>query len=324
MLSVFQPFPGYGHPTTRLAPGALNVARTDYARRVLNTLYQDAEVYDILHAPGTAKDVAGLARIERLYSKAPTSGSWLEPACGSARYLLAAAAKGRRVIGFDLAPGMIEYAKSRFKAKGGGGLTRKANLFVADMADFASHVKPGSVSLAFNLINSIRHLDTDLALDAHFRDIAASLHKGGVYAVGISLSEYGLEPPSEDVWQGKRGGVHVHQVVQFEPPTVRGRSKAARVERVFSHLTITRGRGSKQVVTTAAATYALRCYDLEQWRAAIDRSPLRELATSDERGTPLPPACPGYTLFILARKDHPTPLPVPFRVPMKPDPATRG
>ncbi len=282
-----------------------------------NTLYQDAEVYDILHAPGTAKDVAGLARIERLYAKAPATAAWLEPACGSARYLLAAAAKGRKVIGFDLAPGMIDYAKARFKERS---LTRKANLFVADMADFASHVKPGSVSLAFNLINSIRHLDTDAALDAHFCDIATSLHKGGVYAVGISLSEYGLEPPSEDVWQGKRGATHVHQVVQFEPPTIKGRSKAARIERVFSHLTITR----KKQASTATATYALRCYDLEQWRAAIDRSPLRELATCDERGTRLPPACPGYTLFILARRDHPTPLPAPFRVPFKPDPATKA
>ena len=148
--------------------------------------------------------------------------------------------------------------------------------------------------------------------------------------MGISLSEYGLESPSEDVWQGKRGGTHVHQVVQFEPPTInpstKSRSMAARVERVFSHLTITR-RGE---VSTATATYGLRCYDLDQWRAAIDRSPLRELATCDERGAPLPPACPGYTLFILARKDHPTPAaplplpPAPFRVPFKPDPATKA
>ncbi len=271
---------------------------------VTNTLYEDAEIYDILHAPGTSKDVRGLARIENLYSKAPRTLAWLEPACGSARYLLAAASTdiagegGRKVIGFDLASGMIDYAKARFKQTG---VSRRASLFVGDMAEFATFVKPGSVSLAFNLINSIRHLDTDAALASHFRDIASVLHKGGVYAVGISLSEYGLESPTEDVWQGKRGTTRVHQVVQFEPPTAppKSRSKAARVERVFSHLTITRGKD----LSTRTATYGLRCYDLDQWRAAIDRSPLRELATCDERGTRLPPACPGYTIFVLGRKD---------------------
>lgn len=279
-----------------------------------NTLYDDAEIYDILHAPGTAKDVAGLARIERLYSTAPKTAAWLEPACGSARYLLAASKKGRRVIGFDLAQGMIDYALARFKA---AGLSRRASLFVADMADFATHVKPGSVSLAFNLINSIRHLDSDAALAAHFRDIAASLHPGGVYAVGISLSLYGFEPPTEDVWQGRRGRTHVHQVIQFEPPTGpaagKGRSKAARVERVFSHLTITRGKSA----STADATYGLRCYDHDQWRTAIERSPLVELATTDERGTHLPPACPGYSLFILGRRDSRKPGPISPRRPAR-------
>lgn len=271
---------------------------------VTNTLYEDAEIYDILHAPGTLKDVRGLARIEKLYSKAPRTLGWLEPACGSARYLLAAAASavagagGRKVVGFDLSPGMIEYANARVKESG---VSRRANLFIGDMASFADRVKPASISLAFNLINSIRHLDTDAALASHFRDIAAVLHKGGVYAVGISLSEYGLESPTEDVWQGRRGSTRVHQVVQFEPPSAppRSRSKAARVERVFSHLTITRGKD----ISTRTATYGLRCYDLDQWRTAIERSPLCEIATCDERGTRLPPACPGYTLFILGRKD---------------------
>ena len=32
---------------------------------VTNTLYEDPEIYDILHEPGTAKDLAGLLKIER-------------------------------------------------------------------------------------------------------------------------------------------------------------------------------------------------------------------------------------------------------------------
>ena len=175
------------------------------------------------------------------------------------------------------------------------------------MADFADKLGPRPVTLAFNLINSIRHLDSDAALASHFQHIARALHPKGIYVVGISLSDYGREFPTEDVWHGKRKNVAVHQVVQYEPPAVRAsgnRSGAARVERVISQITITSGKGTAATVQDASATYGLRCYDPEQWYRAINRSPLHVLDTCDEQGTPLPPACPGYSLFILARRDQ--------------------
>lgn len=280
-----------------------------------NTLYEDPEIYDILHAPGTAKDLTGLMKIERRYGVLTrgerAEGLVLEPACGSGRYVLEAAKKGRHVAGFDLSAGMVRYARARVREKG---LQERARVFVGDMADFAGTLRRGkggrrAVTLAFNLINSIRHLDTDAGLTAHFEQMARVLHPGGVYVVGISLSDYGREFPTEDVWHGKRGGVVVHQVVQYEPPphpAVRAggnRSGAARVERVISQLTITTGKGASAKVQDASATYGLRCYDPEQWYGAINRSPLRVHATCDEQGVPLPPACPGYSLFVLARRD---------------------
>lgn len=285
---------------------------SSYPHGVTNTLYEDPEIYDILHAPGTAKDLGGLLRIERVYGRLTRgereAGLILEPACGSGRYVLEAARRGRRVAGFDLSAGMVRYARARLREKGLGGVGR---VFEADMAGFAGTLRKGkggrrAVTLAFNLINSIRHLETDAALGRHFEEMARVMHPGGVYVVGISLSDYGREFPTEDVWHGKRRGVRVHQVVQYEPPAVRAsgnRSGAARVERVISQLTITTGRGKGARVQEASATYGLRCYDPEQWYGAINRSPLRVHATCDEQGAALPPACPGYSLFVLTRRD---------------------
>ncbi len=261
------------------------------------SFYDDPHVYDVLHARGTARDVTGLERIERLYSKAPRSLAWLEPACGTARYLRVAARRGRRVVGFDLSPVMIEYARGRMAS---GGVAANATLFAGDMIDFDRRLPAGSVGFAFNLINTIRHLHSDRDMLAHFAAMSRVLAKGGVYIVGISLSAYGIEPPTEDHWQGRRGGCTVSQVIQFVPPPVTRvpRSDSQRIERAFSHLTIT--RGSRQA--HADSTYGLRTYNLAQWLELIERSALKIAHTCDERGRPYPPVEPGYCLFVLSER----------------------
>ncbi len=249
------------------------------------SLYTDAKVYDVLHAPGTAAEVRGLEAVERRFVRTrrrrPT---WLEPACGTGRCLAAAARRGRRVAGFDLDPGMIDYARAR--SIGG------ARLFVADMTRFAHELEPASIDLAFCLINTIRHLPSDAAMLAHLREIESVLAPGGVYVVGLSLCAYGLESPSEDTWIGARGRLRVTQVVQFEPP-----DRAARSERVVSHLTIERPSGTEH----RDSTYTLRAYDTRQWTRLIARSPLTIAAAIDERANDVAMREPGYHWFVLRR-----------------------
>lgn len=266
----------------------------DYVPAVRNTLYDDALVYDVLHAPGTAQEVDGLEATERRYSKAPRTLAWLEPACGSARHLRLAAKRGRVVVGIDLEPSMVTFAQARARADR---TLRRSRYVVADIADFGRLIEPRSVGFAFNLINSIRHLETDRAMLGHFRDVAAALHPKGVYVVGLSATAYGLEQPTEDVWNAKRGGLRVTQVVQYEPPA--GGPRGSRVERVISHLTISRPGKPEQHVD---ATYGLRAYSVEQLLKLIERSPLRLVATCDERGKPMPPAEPGYAIYVLGHK----------------------
>jgi SAM-dependent methyltransferase len=253
-----------------------------------NALYADPSIYDILHASGTADDVDALQRIEACFC-AGAPNRWLEPACGSGRYLRLAVRRGKSVVGFDLEERMIVYAQESAERRE---TTDRQHLFVADMRSFADKVEPQSIGLAFNLINTIRHLETDHDLIEHFEQVGRCLDYCGVYAVGISLSAYGLEMPSEDVWTGKRGQCEVSQVINYIPPT----DIKARSEQIYSHLTVTRPSGEEHI----PSSYELRTYNEQQWRDAIEKSMLKVIGIVDQAGDPTEPEEPGYAIWVLA------------------------
>lgn len=262
-------------------------------------LYDDPTVYDVLHAPGTGEEVDGLEAIERGLVPAALLGEgrlWLEPACGSGRYLREACRRGIDTAGFDLSPGMIDYARAHTPAPGPG--VGHPEWFVADMTDFTHALGKRRATFAFNLINTIRHLPSDEAMLDHFGQVARALRPGGVYAVGLSLTAYGREPPSEDVWIGARGRLHVTQVVQFLPPNSDGNPRS-RSEQVLSHLTIRRPSGEDH----RDSAYRLRTYSLVQWESLVSRSPLRIARSIDEWGEPVPAADGGYHIFALTHPD---------------------
>ncbi len=257
-----------------------------------NPLYNDPSVYDILHAGGTAEEVDGLERIvARFCSPAAAGLAWLEPACGTGRYIRVAARRGRRVYGFDRSPEMIAYAERRLAAderwrRAAGG---SAKLFVADMTNFSDLPAGGgdggragveeACGFAFCLINTFRHLGSDTGRDdaalAHLDQVRRTLAPGGVYAVGLHITAYGLETPSEDVWTAQRGAKHVTQVVQYEPAT-----REERLEAVVSHLVVRTESGERH----EDAVYRLRSYDHREWAALLDRAGWEQVACVDEHG----------------------------------------
>jgi SAM-dependent methyltransferase len=260
--------------------------------------YADPLVYDVLHGPGTAGEVAALRKVASRFTAGRASPLWLEPACGTARYLLRAAKFGVRGIGFDLSESMITYAQERARSLG---VSRKVRLRVASMESFvdACGLREGGVDFAFNMINTIRHLPSDAAMLAHFAEVARVLRGDGVYAVGLSLSAYGMEPITEDTWGGKRRGLSVSQVVQYLPPGGAGgddrRGEGQRQERVISHMTVRRGGEESHI----DSTFALRTYNLAQWHGLVERSALRIDAVVDNRGADATAREPGYFVFVL-------------------------
>lgn len=254
--------------------------------------------YDILHAQGTADEVTGLARIASRHCDTPVyrrtrqsdahRPHWMEPACGSGRYLRVAAGRGCRVTGIDVNRAMIRYARESFGRRG------LAGRFIE--GDIAEKIPGRPADFAFCLINSVRHLQSDADLLRHLDCIHRSLKPGGVYALGIGLTQYGVEMPSEDVWTGRRGRCRVTQVVQYLPATRR-----RRVELAVSHLTVTTPTSERHVDTV----YELRSYDLAQWLRVLRACPLELEAVVDERGRTLdggPEATVhGYGVYVLKR-----------------------
>ena len=255
-------------------------------------LYADPSVYDVLQTPGTAAEVDALERVEAAYGGAGLRRGrlWLEPACGTGRYLRVARGRGRRVAGYDADPAMVAYARRRL-----GGAVRVGSMTDRD----AAGVRPGTVALAFNPVNTIRHLPDDAAMRAHFAQAARALAPGGLYVVGISLTDYADLEPEEDLWEAARGPCRVTQLVNYlmpEPGTRR-----ARTETVVSHLVVVRPRGTEH----RDDRYDLRCYDRRQWRRLLAGSALRRVASCDGAGRPLPADAPPrpYQLEVLAPRE---------------------
>ena len=257
------------------------------------SLYADPMVYDILYTPGTAGEVSAFEKIEEEFAgrRLRKNRLWFEPACGTGRYLRVAQGRGRRIAGFDLDEGQLAYARDRLKGPPGG-------LFTADMTSFANAaqragLKPGSVDFAFNPVNTIRHLESDRDMLRHFAQVADLLKTGGIYLVGLSLTDYGNLLPEEDLWQTARGRCKVSQLVNYLPPEPG--TKTGRIETVISHLTVQRPRGIQHYDDT----YGLRTYDEKQWRDLIKRSRLEHAGSFDAFASPVEGRVLNYQLEVL-------------------------
>ncbi len=253
-------------------------------------LYVEPQLYDVVNAPDTAAEVRALERCARRFAARSGPGSrWLEPACGTGRYLRALLRHGRRVTGYDPLPDMLAYAARRLARVGTDWQLRDARFTTpaAHLTDLAPF------DVAFCPVNSLRHLRDDRAVLAHFEQIAALLAPDGVYLVGLDLHDSECRP-DEDVWESARGRLRVRQAIQYLPPEGR-----ARVEQVVISMMVMRPRGTEY----RNCTYPLRTYTEAQWSDLLDRSALRRTAVCDASGRPregtarLP-----YQLEVLARR----------------------
>ena len=82
-------------------------------------LYLEPVLYDVVNTPQTAMEVDALQRAARQFARRSGPGSvWLEPACGTGRYLRVLARRGCKVRGYDPLPGMLAYAAGRLDRLG--------------------------------------------------------------------------------------------------------------------------------------------------------------------------------------------------------------
>jgi len=253
------------------------------------SFYDCPQWYDIVHAAGTAAEVDQLERINKMFG---TGGRrWLEPACGTGRFLRILARRGYKTVGYDTNTLMLDYAAARLNARG-----LRAELVIGDMATFARRAE---FDLAFNLINTFRHLLEPLDALRHLNAVARSLRPGGVYLLGIDLADYDEPEQGEQVWTARRGRCKVRHIMFNTAPDPRTRH-----ERIVNRLIVDRPSGR----LCLESHYELRSYNLAEWLDLLEESDLRCTGAFDFDWRPI--AISGFTrdvnLVLKRRHDVPT------------------
>jgi hypothetical protein len=112
------------------------------------------------------------------------------------------AKSGCHSAGLDLNEKAIKYCNQRLKKN-----SLPETGWVADMCDFQVD-KP--YDMAFNTINSFRHLGTEQAAVDHLNAVATAVRVGGVYALGFHLQPLKGEQTEEESWTARRGHLQVN------------------------------------------------------------------------------------------------------------------
>lgn len=195
----------------------MNQADPPAMETVQQSIYDHPKYYDLVFGADCAAEVRfiqacgqrfGRGRMRRLF----------EPACGTGRLLFHLAKRGYEVGGIDLNAKAVAFCNRRLARHGFGAAAR-----VADMADFR---EPRKWDLAFNTINSFRHLGSEAAAEAHLLAMARCIRVGGLYLLGVHLTPTKAPPSETESWSARRGHLAINTHMWTED-----RDRRRRIER---------------------------------------------------------------------------------------------
>jgi len=239
-----------------------NFKDLDWYERPLN--------YDILLEQDTQVEADFIEAVLQTY--APRGARrLLEPACGSGRLVHELARRGYQLTGFDLNESMLAFAGERLQTAG-----LKAQLLHASLQDFRLK---GKRDLAFCLLSSFRYLMDDKSAIEHLRRSAQSLVKGGIYVLGLHLSEYDFQNMQHERWVAEREEMRVVCNLRSWPV-----ERKQRREHLRSRITVTSTKPSSegQVLDRLETEWDFRAYDEKQLRRLLNRVPeFEHIATYD-------------------------------------------
>lgn len=228
---------------------------------IRESIYDHPKYYDLVFGADCAAELTFIRQCAQQYAGVKVQ-RWFEPACGTGRLLAAFARQGFEVGGIDLNPKAVDFCNKRLQqitAKAGPD-SPPALAWVADMADFTTRKK---YDVAFNTINSFRHLTSEEASLAHLQCMGRAIRKGGLYLLGIHLTPTRAAPSETESWSARRGNLTVNTHMW----TIE-RNRRQRVERFgirFDIHTPTRYWRIEDVLV-------LRSYTQKQMQQLIDRS----------------------------------------------------
>ena len=167
--------------------------------------YDTPLYYDIVFDDGTRQEADFLEAAFAKHARPARSRRLLEPACGSGRLALEMAGRGWNVNGFDGNAHMIAFAKERLAAAG-----LKARLWEDWMQSFElpKGVK-GGFDLAHCLVSTFKYLHTEKDAAECLRRVAATLRSGGLFFLGLHLTDYEAGKEEHERWVARRGPIEV-------------------------------------------------------------------------------------------------------------------
>ncbi len=239
----------------------------------LRDWYDTPLYYDIVFDEGTPQEADFLEAAFYKHSLPDASARsssrrprLLEPACGSGRLALEMARRGWRVAGFDGNPRMIAFAQQRLAA---AGLRPKPRLWEDWMQSFTlpEGVK-GGFDLAHCLVSTFKYLRTEKDAAECLRRVAAALRPGGLFLLGLHLTDYLSGREEHERWVAKREGVEVICNTHTWPADAK-----ARVEELRTRLKVT-DAGRTHVQETR---WQFRTYNAAQLKSLLKKVPELEL-----------------------------------------------
>lgn len=164
-------------------------------------LYDYPKYYDVIFGTDWKAEFDFLLACFDTYSHRKVKRVF-EPACGTGRLLIKLAQAGYMVAGNDLNPKAVDYCNQRFKRHG-----LKPAATVGDMSDFTVK-KP--YDAGFNMINSVRHLPTEVHARRHLECMAKAIAPGGLYLLGLHLIPTRGPRMEDEAWSARRGHLQVN------------------------------------------------------------------------------------------------------------------
>ena len=232
--------------------------------------YRTPLYYDIVFSEDDGREGAFLQALhERLGRGAPRRGRprALEPACGSGRLVLELARRGFDVAGFDASESMLAFARERLARAGHRARLSEARLESFDLG--------AGFDLAHCMVNTFKYLLDEGSARAHLERVARALRPGGLYVVGLHLTDYHDRRRNRERWVARRGRVEVVCNIQGWPA-----DRRTRLERCRSRLAVVE-RGE---IKRSETEWTFRTYDLGQFRRLVRSVPSLEHVASFDFG----------------------------------------
>jgi len=129
--------------------------------------------------------------------------SVIELGCGPGYFVEEFAQRGKRAIGLDIAPKMVEYTGKKLARK-----NLKAELLVGDMLDYSISAP---VDMALLMMDSVSHILTPEDFIGHLKSVAGNLTDSGIYFIEFSHPGDDLknDKRAKNSWKMERDGIIV-------------------------------------------------------------------------------------------------------------------